>query len=61
MNLERAKRQVLIHALMDVQHFCPPRPTRQSKAELIACVRRALASERYGADMRAALERVLPA
>lgn len=59
MNLDHLKRVTLIRALSDVQHFCPPRPTRQDRAELLACVKRALASERYGADMRAALERAV--
>lgn len=48
----------LIDALSEVQHFCPPRPSRQDVGTLRQAVRDALASDRYKTRMGDALRRV---
>lgn len=48
----------LIEALALVQHFLPPRPSRQDVSTLRAAARCALSSERYGAAMADALRAV---
>ena len=45
----------LVGALQRVQHFCPPRPTKQTKATLVAAVWAGINSPRYCAQMVAAL------
>lgn len=51
----RLTKPMMIEALEQVQHFCPPRPSRQEASVLAALINGALASERYGDRMRAAL------
>lgn len=47
---------MLIDALRQVQHFLPPRPTRQDKVTLLRAVYAALNSDRYREQMQAALK-----
>jgi hypothetical protein len=51
-------KQELIEALSRVQHFLPPRPTRQAKHTLIEAAKAGLGSARYGMQMADALRDV---
>lgn len=45
-------RENLLSILEHAQHLMPPRPSQQSKRELLRRVNQGLASERYGASFR---------
>ena len=48
-------KEELIAALSRVQHFLPPRPTRQAKETLIKAAQSGLISAKYGTHMADAL------
>ena len=54
-NIESLTKTELIGVLEHVQHFMPPRATRQDKETLVSAVRKATFSGTYGATARAAL------
>lgn len=53
--IHQLTREQLIDALQRVQHFCPPRVTRQDKETLVSAVARALGSQLYYQQMVEAL------